>query len=355
MEGITAFLEKEFYYNSLGNWAISLLFVFGAVILSRIIYWFLNRVVSRFTEKTNSKLDDIILSSSKEPLVFIVAILASWYGLERLSFSAEVDSAYRAIYHFLVTVGVTWLLARLVDSIIEQYLVPLAEKTESNFDDQLLPIIQKGSRTVIWILGVIVALNNAGYNVSAIIAGMGIGGLAFAMAAKDTISNVFGGFTIFTDKPFKINDRIKINGFDGTIVEIGLRSTRLRTLENRIVTIPNSTFTGGLVENVTMEPTRKVAMNIGLVYESTPEQIEMAMETLGTIHASMEELSEVRSIAFTDFGDFSLGLTFIYYIKRGEDIFNVKSKMNLKILKEFNANGLEMAFPTQTIYTKSGN
>ena len=352
MEGFTEFFAKEFYYNTIGDWAVSLVIIFGAVIIARMFYWFLNRIVQSFTKKTESNLDDLLVMASKEPSVFIVAILASWYGLERLSFTEDIDHMIGNVYYFLVTIGVTWLLVRLIDAFIEEYLLPLAAKTESDFDDQLLPIIQKAASSVLWILGIIVALNNAGYNVSAIIAGMGIGGIAFAMAAKDTIANVFGGFTIFTDKPFKINDRIKINGFDGTVVEIGIRSTRLKTLEGRIVTIPNSKFTDGMVENVTLEPTRKVVMKLGLIYDTTPDQMEKAMSILDEIHKTVSATDDTRYISFTDFGDFSLGITYIYYIKKGADIFNVRSEMNLKILKEFNANGLEMAFPTQTIYTK---
>ena len=352
MESFTEFFEKEFYHNTIGNWALSLTMIFGAVLIARALYWFLNKVGKRLTSKTSTKLDDLLLNSSKEPVVFIVAILSSWYGLGRLHFSMGIDDSIKGIYHFLISIGCTWLLARLVDAFINKVLLPLAEKTESNFDDQLLPIVQKGVRSIVWILGIIVALNNAGYNVSAIIAGMGIGGLAFAMAAKDSISNIFGGFTIFTDKPFRINDRIKISGFDGTVTEIGLRSTRLKTLEGRIVTIPNSRFTDGLVENVSVEPSRKVVMNLGLIYDTTPQQMEQAMELLSDIHKSMKSLDELRYISFTDFGDFSLGITFIYYIKKGEDNFGVKSEMNLNILKKFNAAGLEMAFPTQTIITK---
>lgn len=353
MENFTEFFEKEFYYNTIGDWAISLMIIFGAVIIAKMFYWFLNKVVQSFTSKTTSQIDDLLLVASKEPAVFIVALLASWYGLNRLSFTDGIDELIGSIYYFIVSVGVTWLIVRLVDAFIKQYLIPLADKTESDFDDQLLPIVQKAAKSILWILGIIVALNNAGYNVSAIIAGMGIGGLAFAMAAKDSISNIFGGFTIFTDKPFKINDRIKINGYDGTVTEIGIRSTRLKTLEGRIVTIPNSKFTDGMVENVTLEPTRKVGMKIGLIYDTTPEQMEKAMAVLASVHESVKGVDSVRYISFTDFGDFSLGITYIYYINKGEDIFNIKSEMNLKILKEFNQNGLEMAFPTQTIYTKA--
>ena len=352
MEGLNDFLAKELYHNSLSNWVISLLLIFGAVIIARILYWLLNKVAHSVTSKTETELDDMLLSASKEPVVFIVAILASWYGLARLSFTAEIDVLIGNVYYFIVTVGITWLIVRVLDAFIEKYLVPLTLSTESDFDDQLLPIVQKGVKTIIWSLGIIVALNNAGYNVSAIIAGMGIGGLAFALAAKDTLANIFGGVTIFTDKPFRLNDRIKMNGFDGTIVEIGMRSTRLKTLEGRIVTIPNSKFTDGMVENVTLEPTRKVVMKLGLIYDTTPEKMELAMKILKEIDAENTDTNENGAVAFTEFGDFSLGILYIYYIKKGADILGVQSKMNLRILNEFALNGLEMAFPTQTIYTK---
>lgn len=355
MNALVYFWSKEFYNNTVGSWAISLTIVFGAVILARIVHWLMNKVAQRITERTPARLDNVLIQTSKEPLVFIVAVLACWFGFERLQFSPDIDTLFRTVYYFLVSIGATWLLVRVVDTVITFILVPFADKTESDFDNQLLPVVQKGVRSVLWVLGIIVALNNAGYNVSAILAGMGIGGLAFAMAAKDTISNVFGGVTIFTDKPFKINDRIKINGFDGTITEIGLRSTRLRTLENRIVTIPNSTFTGGLVENISVEPTRKVVMHIGLVYDTTPEKMELAMSLLSKIHGEMKELDRNKNIAFTDFGDFSLGITFIYFIQKGADILNVKSQLNLKILGVFNMHDLQMAFPTQTIYNKTSS
>src|SRR5690606_4696085 len=125
----------------------------------------------------------------------------------------------------------------------------------NDLDNQVLPIVQKGVRTVIWSIGIIVALNNAGYDVGALIAGLGIGGLALAMAAKETVSNMFGGLMVFTIKTFKIGDRIRINGFDGFVSEISFQVTRMKTLEGRLVTIPNSLFIGNIVENVSAEPT----------------------------------------------------------------------------------------------------
>ncbi len=198
------------------------------------------------------------------------------------------------------------------------------------------------------------ALNNAGYDVAALIAGLGIGGLALAMAAKDTVSNVFGGFTIFTDRPFTLNDRIKVAGYEGYIREIGLRSTRLQTLEGRVVTIPNSRFSDTPVENVTLEPSRKVVLNLGLTYDTSPEQMRRALDILTQIGTQHVELEDRLLVSFNGFGDFSMNILFIYYIKSGADILGTQTEINLLILDRFNAAGLEFAFPTQTLYTKSG-
>ena len=188
-------------------------------------------------------------------------------------------------------------------------------------------------------------------NLTPLFASAGIAGIAVAMAAKDTVANIFGGITIFTDKPFTINDRVKINGFDGTITEIGIRSTRLKTLENRIVTIPNSKFTDGMVENVTSEPHRKVSLKLGLVYETTADKIQNGMKALREIVDANDDLEENAVISFTEFGDFALGILFIYYIQKGSDIMGAQTAVNMEIKNRFEALDIEMAFPTQTVYT----
>ncbi|MCO6500905.1 MAG: mechanosensitive ion channel family protein [Vicingus serpentipes] len=346
------FLAKEFYHNTVLNWGITLLIIIGSIVLGKIMFWIFGNIVKKLTAKTKSKIDDIIVDMIEEPIVLALTIAGLWFGLHRLDFPEGWYVWMGKVYHILITVNVTWLVARLVDAIIEEYIVPLTEKTESDLDDQIIPIVRKGLRSSIWILGIIVALNNAGYDVGALIAGLGIGGLALAMAAKDSVSNIFGGVMIFTDKPFKVGDRIKINGFDGTIIEVGIRTSRMKTLEGRLVTIPNSQFTGNMVENVSAEPTRKVVLNLGLVYSTTPEQIEKAIIILKEIAAKNNDIEEDILVSFNSFGDFSLGILFVYYIKKESDILNTQTAMNLEILKQFNANGLEMAFPTQTIYTK---
>ncbi len=170
------------------------------------------------------------------------------------------------------------------------------------------------------------------------------------MAAKDTVANIFGGITIFADKPFKVNDRIIIDGFDGTIKEIGLRSSRLETLDGRIVTIPNSKFAETPVENVSLEPGRKIRLNLGLTYDTKPKQIERAIKILETVAKNNINIKNEVVISFNQFNDSALNILFIYYIKKNANILETQSEMNLEILKQFNKAKLEFAFPTRTIY-----
>jgi MscS family membrane protein len=133
------------------------------------------------------------------------------------------------------------------------------------------------------------------------------------LAAQDTIKNMFGGFTIFVDKPFRLGERIKVAGFDGTVEDIGMRSTRIRTLEGRLVTIPNYKIVDSEIENVTAEESRKVTLNLGLTYDTTPEAMQEAIDWLNELPKQIGAIKNNVVVAFTTYGDFSLGITFIYW------------------------------------------
>jgi MscS family membrane protein len=343
-------LSNTYYGNTVAQWAIALMIIVGALVVGKALYWVFKGVVRGLTSRTKTKLDDIIVDMIEEPIVFAVTLLGIWYGLKRLVLPEVVDGWIGNGIQFLVVLSITWLVARLFNSLFTHYLSPLAERSENDLDDQLLPIVKKGTSVAVWCIGVVVALNNAGYDVGAVLAGLGIGGLALAMAAKDTVSNIFGGFTIFTDRPFMLNDRVRVAGFDGTISEIGLRSTRLKTLAGTVVTIPNATFSDSSVENVSAEPSRKVTVNLGLTYDTTPDGIEQAMAILAEIAEADPDLEEKVVISFNAFGDFALNILFIYYITKGADIMGTQTRINLAILRRFTEAGLEMAFPTQTLY-----
>ncbi|MGB1031298.1 MAG: mechanosensitive ion channel family protein [Flavobacteriales bacterium] len=288
----------------------------------------------------------------EEPIVLAVMIIGIWWGYDHLEFSERIQTFATKTFSILVAINLTWLVVRLVDAIIVEYLIPLAQRKAESTAEQFGSIIRKSIRTILWILGIIIALSNAGYNVGALLAGVGIGGIAMAMAAKDFVANMFGGVTVFIDKPFVVGDRIQIDGFDGTVVEIGIRSTRLKTLAGRIVTVPNHKFTDSYVENVTLEPTRKMTATFGLTYDTNADRIEEAIALVREIVLREPDVLDDAHAWFSGFGDFSLNVSLIYYVRKEGDLFEVPNRINLSVLREFEAKGLEFAFPTQTIYHK---
>jgi len=354
------FLEKIYYHNTVLEWAIALGIILGGVIVAKILYWFTSTFIKKITAKTKTQLDDLLIDKVEKPVIFIVIIAAYYWAISYLNFptgpGGEINGMEKLLFKlatFAMVIDITWMISRILDAVVEEYVVPLTEKSESDFDDQVLPIMRKGIRAVIWIMGIIIGMDNLGIDITAMIAGLGIGGLALALAAQDMVKNIFGGIMIFLDKPFKIGERIQINGFDGTVEEVGLRSTRVRTLEGRLLIINNSTFSDNTVINVTAEHTRKVVLNLGMTYDTTPEKMQRSMDIIKEIvvaHPGMDEND--TSIGFNAFGDFALGILLVYRINKDADILQTQTDINLEILKRFNAEGLEFAFPTQTIFKK---
>jgi MscS family membrane protein len=248
----------------------------------------------------------------------------------------------------------TWLLVRFLDTMIQEYLVPKAALQETVvMDEQLIPVVRSSVKILVWVLGLVMALNNAGYDVAALLAGIGIGGLALAMAAKDSVANIFGGITVFADKPFRVGDRIRVQEHDGLVEEVGLRSTRIRTMAGPVVVVPNHKFTDSVLENVSDERARRVRHELGLVYETSPEAIERALHILGNIvDEHQDQLEQERITSFIAFKEYSLILLFIYHIRKDADIFRTQTIIHLEVMRRFSDAGLEFAYPTQVEISK---
>ena len=345
-------LHQEFYGNSILNWAIAVGILILSFVVVKMLYWIFSNVIRRLTSKTKTNLDDVLIDKLEKPLTYLVLILGYWISIHYLVFKEEVEIVLENAAYFLLVIDVTAILSRIVDALISEVIMPITEKSDSSFDNQLIPVIQKGVRSIIWILGIIIGLDNIGFDITAMIAGLGIGGLALALAAQDSVKNIFAGIMIFLDKPFRIKDRIQVDGFDGIVEEVGLRSTRLRTLEGRIVTIPNSRFTDNSVTNVTSQPTLKVKLNLGLTYDTDETQMQKAIDILEDIVKDQEAITDDYAAGFNGFGDFSLNILFIYYVKPDSHWLDTQTLVNKEILRRFNKEGLEFAFPTQTILKK---
>ncbi len=343
------FFSTTFYGNTVGAWATA----FGMVLLSalagRAIYWLLSGVGRRITARTAARFDDIVLDMIEEPIVLAFVLGGTSYSLSTLALPEAVTVWSAKVAYIVLVLLVAWLLTRLFDALVVEYVVPFVEASESDFDDQLLPILRRGVRMAIWALAIIVGADNAGYDIGAVIAGLGIGGLAFALAAQDSVANLFGGVTIFVDQPFRIHDRIVVDGYDGYVREIGLRSTRLETLNNRLVVMPNSKVANALVTNISSEPWKRETLILGLTYDTPAARLGEAMDILRDLCREMEGIDEERVI-MDSFGAFSLNIECVYQIATSHDPWLKRGEFNHEVLRRFNEAGLDFAFPTQTIH-----
>lgn len=345
-------LQEEFWGNTLENWGISILIVIGAIIVAKLVSYFNKKVIQPFTKKTKNKLDDIIYNAIESPIIFAVMLLGLWIAIHRLvypdSFVTAVDSAYK----ILIVLNATWFFARLINSLIEVYWINKADNSQRTLKHttRMMPVMKRSILVIVWIIGIVMALSNVGVNISALLGTLGIGGIAFALAAQDTIKNIFGAFTIFTDKPFSIGDTVKIDAFEGTIIDVGARSTKMRNYDKRIITFPNYRIADASIINISAEPMRRVVMKIGLTYDTTPEKMKEGMSILENMPSRVEFVSPKDLVVnFSDFLDSSLVITFIYFIEKKGDIGKTTSNVNMEILSAFNKAGLNFAYPTQTL------
>lgn len=349
-------LDQTFYGNTFYNWIISILIILGAFVLNKLIDLINKHVIHKITSKTKNRLDDILFQMLEAPVSLGIALGAIWIATSRLELHESLDLFLFKAYQILIVINITWFVVRLVNALIEEYVTPIAnDPNNKKIDNNFLPIIRRSILGIIWVIGIVMALNNAGVNVGTLIASLGIGGLAFALAAQDTIKNIFGGITIFSDRPFRIGDRIKVDGFDGIVEDIGIRSTRLRTLDRCLVTIPNFKLVEASVENVSEEPMRRIVSKIGLTYNTTPEKMNQAISILKDLPKKVKGMDAENYVFFSDFAEFSMIITFIYFIRKKSDIPTTISEVNLEVLDAFNKAGLDFAFPTQTVNLKAGD
>ena len=342
-------LEYELWGNTLESWGISILIILGAIVVVKLISLFSRKVLKPFITRTPNHLDNVIYYSLESPIKFAVMLLGIWIAIHRLvypdNFVKAIDNAYR----ILIVLDITWVFARLIGGLLEIYL----GKESTGQTHKMMPIIKRTALVLVWIIGIVMSLSNIGVNISALLGTLGIGGIAFALAAQDTVKNIFGAFTIFTDKPFNIGDTIRVDNFEGTVIDVGARSTKIMDYDKRIITFPNYKITDANIINISSEPMRRVVLNLGLTYDTTPEKMKEALDILKAIPGRVENVSSNPSdttAVFTNYADSALVIMYIYFIEKQGDILGVTSNMNMEILSSFNKAGLEFAFPTQTVY-----
>ncbi len=345
-------LTQAYFGNTLFQYLLFFIAVAVFALAGKAVSYIVKTYCRRITAKSRFKLDDLLLDLVEQPIVFAMIILGLVIGFNFLSFGAGARELFYSIINILVILLTGWVSLKAVDVLVEQYFVPLITKADKRLAKQIAPLIEKIIKVGIVFLVFIVILNYFGYNVTAILAGLGIGGLAFAFAAQATIADAFGGFSIFTSRPFVVGDWVSFDNILGTVEQVGLRHTRIRNLEGRVVIIPNSKIAGTVIENISSAPKRKILLNLGLTYDTPVEKIQKAIGLVKELINKRKDCSKEPLALFTEFKDFSLNLMVVYFIEDLDNWLKIKHEVNMEIKRQFDENGIEFAFPTQTVHLK---
>jgi MscS family membrane protein len=325
------------------------------LVLRKIFEFILDNYIHRLAKKTSFEWDDDLINELDKPAGFIF-MMAFWFAtFTNLQLSVTVNYYLSLILEVAVSVGFIWLFYNL-SNVFSKYLGVLTSKTETKLDDQLVPLIRKTLRFFVLVMGLILILQNNGYNVASLIAGLGIGGLAIALAARDTLANFFGSITIFVDKPFRIGDWIKVGSVEGTVEEVGFRSTRIRTFYNSLVSVPNSTISNNDVDNMGLREYRRLLTTLNLTYSTSPEQMEAFVEGIKAIVKSNSHFrQDFYEVHFNAIGAHSLDVMVYVFFKVPDWSTELQQKHNffLEVLKLAKEVGVEFAFPTQTLHVDS--
>lgn len=340
-------LEYVILGNTVQTWIISILFVIGAVVVVKLVTLLGRKVIEPFVSRTANRVDDIVYYSVEPPLKFAIMLLGIWIALHKLAYPDDWVKIVDNSFSILIVLDITWVIARLLTALLQNYW------GSKGHAQKMMPVVRRTILVIVWIIGIVMALSNVGVDINALWGTLGIGGVAIALAAQDTVKNILGAITIFTDKPFGIGDTINVNGIEGTVVDIGMRSTRIRGYDQRITTIPNYKITDANIVDISSEPMRRVMVKLGLTYDTGAEKMAEALKILKSLPAKVKDVSKSPSnviAVFSEYSDSALVLNFYYYIEKQGDILNVQSEMNMAILSAFDRAGLDFAFPTQTVY-----
>jgi MscS family membrane protein len=350
--------------NTIWRFGLVLLVVLIAMATGRIVQFAFNSYAFRRAEKKGQSPLTLLLKALANPVYVAIFAAGIFFAKVPLFFNDEngirtaIGEGWTKLARVVLAIAAAYGLYRLVD-VIEYYLNRLVGKSETKLDDMLVPIVRKALRVTIAIIAVLLISENIlGANVKSLLLSAGVGGIAVALAAKDTIANFFGSITIFTDRPFQMGELVKIGEHRGPVEAVGFRSTRIRTLEGHLVTIPNSVIASTNVENIGKRPFIRRTSNITITYDSGHTKAKRAVEIIKEVLNNVPEVNtdpeKPPRVYFSDFNDCSLNIYMSYWVKPADHwlYHQVNEQVNLEIMKRFEAEQIEFAFPTQTLYVK---
>ena len=333
----------------------SLIYIVMAFYVSKVLDYIIGVWLKRWATKTDTKYDDLVLELLRGPVKVVAFVIFLHIGLAMFDWPAKIQTYLSKTLIVVVACSITYVVLKVVDMLLGIWRERNSNTEDKLFAAQLYPLVRKVAKVSVVIAAAVLTADNLGIKITSLLAGLSIGGLALGLAAQDTVANLFGAVAIFLDKPFRIGDMVKVEGVQGNVEQIGLRSTRIRNLDGHLVAIPNKTMGNSIITNITRRPSIRTEMNIGITYDTSAEKVKRATQILDEIFRADPKTRDLI-ISFNKFNDSALNI-FVVHIwdgTEGKEHFAAMQELNLKIKERFDAEKIEFAFPTQTLHVKQG-
>ena len=348
-------LNTILFNNTLEQYLYALGAFIALVILSKGFLMYFLRKFKRIAEKTETDVDDAlidIIKSLKPPFYYFVAFYVATFSLKTSEFFGKVSEGILLILIVYQVISVSQIL---VDYILSKNIDESDGLDEEELSKKTtLQNISKIVKFVLWAIGILLILSNLGIDITSLVAGLGVGGIAIAFAMQNILADLFSSFAIYFDKPFKVGDFIALGTDKGTVEKIGIKTTRLKTPQGEELIVSNQELTSARIQNFKRMEERRAVFQIGVTYDTSKELVKEIPLMIKTIIESVEGVRFDRA-HFKQFGDSALNFEIVFFMKDSEYVLymDAQQEINLKIMAKFEEKGIEMAFPTQTVFVKN--
>lgn len=347
-------LQTVYLEQPLWKYAASLIYLVLAFCVAWLIDFIVNGWLKRLAAKTKTQADDLLLKLLRGPVKVVAFVILLNIGLGMFEWPARAQLFFSRGLIVVVACSMTYVVLKMVDLLLEVWRKKIVLAQDKFFADMLFPMLRNVAKGAVIAAAAVLTADNLDIKITSLLAGLSIGGLALGLAAQDTVANLFGAVAICLDKPFHLGDTIKVEGVEGIVESIGLRSTRIRNPDGHHVTIPNKTMGNAIITNVTRRPTIRTEMNFGLTQATPAGKIQRATAILDEIFRANPKTADL-TISFNKFTDSGPNI-FMVHVWAGtnaKEHFAQLQAWNLQIKERFAAEQIEMAFPTQTVHLKT--
>ncbi|HLC50531.1 MAG TPA: mechanosensitive ion channel family protein [Candidatus Nanoarchaeia archaeon] len=346
---IAAYFEFVKQHNYI--YSLSIFVVFFA--LSELLVWVSEKIILRITKKTKTDLDDVIVKKINAPISWILIFVGIRLALLPLGIPENVLGIIENLIQSCIIIVITYIVVAVFDILIDKWGMAVAAKTKSTFDDQLVPIFHRFSRIFISVVGLLFILPVWGIQIGPLLASLGIAGIAIAFALQSTLGNIFGGMSIILDKSVKVGDKIKLDADTmGTVEDVGLRSTKIRTWDNEMITVPNGKLADSKILNFMQpDPSVKVTIDFGVEYGSDPNKVREIVSGVIKKIPNVIRQNETK-VLMAEMGDFALKFRAMFWVNNFDTKFDTKCLATEEIYNVLRSNGIVIPFPTRTIHMK---